>query len=532
MVEKLKEVKEGKRAEHRGRLSGVFGKLKWLDKESKLKYYAFMLFLASLSSSGASSRSMFKFIGEAESLVGWIAGVFKRIHILVDKWNYRQSKACSIMAESIKDKMLSGFLRRLSQALSIGVQMRDFINVEYSKYMVSYEQEYARSMDKLKTYSDAYVALLNSNTMILITALLMSVIFGSSDVLSTLTIAVMVILSTTVFMNLLMHVNTPPGKIVNNQEYRPERINRLESLVYPVLLASILLATTPVILLILGLGEPPQILRAPHISSLYPVPIFLISSGALSFIVGRLGRKIIESVKRIEHVYPVFIKTLGDSIVISGSLREGVRRILYNDYGPLNSLIKKLNSRLRMGVDQELSWRIFSAETGSELIWIHNLAFFLSLKRGARANELTRVVLDSTTSQLALREKRYQVAGYLKGSIIPLQGTFTAIFTLVIVLLKILGEFSRMVSSYVRFIGVPDMSIVELFVVVSVVALTIGNAMAIYILQGDSRLTLLYYFGTLSLISGVVYFVVSDFASTILGMFAGFGEGIGGLTTP
>lgn len=513
-------------------LKRIAGRLRLSDKEARLRYYAFMLFLASLSSSGASSRSMFRFMGEAEPLIGWISGIFRRIHLLVEKWNYRQSKACSVIAESIKDKSLSGFLRRLSQALSIGVQLRDFINVEYSKYVVSYEQEYARSMDKLKTYSDAYVALLNANTMILITALLMSVIFGSSDVFSTLSTAVMVILLTTFFMNLLMHINTPPGGVVHRGEYAPGDVERVESMFYPVLAASTALSVTPIALLALGFGEPPPPLNTPYLSDLYPVPIFLLSSGALSLLVGRVGRRMIERVKKVESIYPVFIKTLGDSVMISGSLREAVRRIVYNDYGPLNSLIKKLYSRLKMGLDQELSWKIFSAETRSETIWTHNLAFFYSLKRGARASELTSVVLDSATLQLTLREKRQQVAGYLKGSILPLQGTFTAIFTLVVVLLKILGEFSRMVSSYVAFIGVPDMSLVELFVAMSVVALTVGNAVAVYVLQGDSRSSLLYYLGLLSLISGAVYFVVSYFASTILGMFAGFGEEIGGLAGP
>ena len=112
--------------------------------------------------------------------------------------------------------------------------------------------------------------------------------------------------------------------------------------------------------------------------------------------------------------------------------------------------------------------------------------------------------------------------------VLPLQGVFTALFTLVASLMTMFYKLSNVISGITALpiIKIPNPVIVVVFLFIGSVILTYGNSIALYLLKGDSIFTLLYYLGILSLISSLTYLILSIGLSWIFNIFISFEKGV------
>ncbi|PCN49900.1 hypothetical protein B6U99_07260 [Candidatus Geothermarchaeota archaeon ex4572_27] len=522
---KLREASEGRALAPLYELARSRG----FKQEVKSKFHLLILYLAALASAEISSKDLFKFIGRMRDALGAIAQVFRRLDLLVNKWGYNQVEACKLVAKALPKCELKELLFRLSQAIGVGLPVKDFAAIEYSKFLVAFQDEYERAMDRLRRLSEAYSAMLTASAFISVAMMLVSMIYGASSPTSMLTLTAMMVAATIVFMLYLMSRTAPRGRVVALSDVSPRGLRLVEGAAMPLTVASSVAAASFSMLMIAGVVRPPPITFSALLSRCLPIPLPLMVAGLPLVAIGIKGKRALEEVKMIDAYYPVFIKTLGDAAAVSGSVNEAVRAVVYNDYGPLTPLVRRLHKRLKMGVKTEVSWRLFERESGSDLVSQGTEVFFNAVRSGGKAKEAALAIFDFTSLVLNLRKKRAQVAGFLKGLVFPLQATLISVLTLMRALMAVFFEFSKLVSSYVSFIGYVEEGLMLAFLLFVALTLTLGNTIALYVVEGEARSLMAYYGGMMMLIAGAVMWAVDGLTSSIFSMLARFTTEVGGV---
>ena len=498
-------------------------------QEVRSKFHLLILYLAALASAEISSKDLFRLIGRMRDALGAIAQVFRRLDLLVNKWGYNQVEACRLVAKVLPKCELKELLFKLSQAIGVGLPIKDFAAIEYSKFLVVFQDEYERAMDKLRRLCEAYSAMLTASAFISVAMMLVSMIYGASSPTSMLASTAMVITATILLTLYLMFRTAPRGRVVTLSDLSPRRLRLVERAAMPLMAASSVAAAASSMLMIAGVISASPITFNVFLSRCLPIPLPLMVAGLPLMVVGLRGRRALEEIKMVDSYYPVFIKTLGDAAAVSGSINEAVRAVVYNDYGPLTPLVRRLYRRLKMGIKTEVCWRLFERESGSDLVSQGTEVFFNAVKSGGRAREAALAVFDFTSLVLNLRKKRAQVVGFLKGLVFPLQATLISVLTLMKALMTIFFEFAKLVSSYVSFIGYVEEGLMLTFLLFVTLTLTLGNTMALHIVEGEARSSVAYYGGLMMLIAGSIMWAVDGLASSIFSMFARFSAEVGGI---
>ena len=70
-----------------------------------------------------------------------------------------------------------------------------------------------------------------------------------------------------------------------------------------------------------------------------------------------------KSARKMNESYAPFMKSLGDALEVSGSLKSACKVVSINDYGPLNKLLKRLGKRLELGFEQGKAIEMLGVES-------------------------------------------------------------------------------------------------------------------------------------------------------------------------
>ena len=448
---------------------------------------------------------------------------------MVNKWDFNQVRALKLLARRIVHEGYRKLLLKLAQIISVGTSIKEFLRLEFSRLMMSFENEYGRRMSKLKTYAEAYSSVLTSCGFVSIAMLLTSMIYGAypPDQVLTLTIFVIVILQA--LTAVLICINSPLDRILHKMDHRPAEIRRIESLLKPCMIIAILILVVPNVLYVLGILDL-NLIELPILRHLFPYPIFMIGSGLIMFYVGHKGRKLVSKVKELEAYFPVFIKTYGEAATVVSSSPLGIMKtIIYNDFGALNDLVKKFYKRLKMGVDPDVCWRLFRAGSGSVLISRTLEIYHKATKVGGDSREISDNITNFVSMILLLRKRREQVAGYSRGLIVPIHATIIAIFALIRSLMIVFARFVELVAPYISFLSYVPESAMNIYLFIVMMALIIGNALALHFLEGESAFSFPYYLGIFLVITGIIFYITSFGTEQLLSIFTRYGEELGEL---
>jgi len=501
--------------------------------QSQRAYKEFLLYLTALASSEVAFTKLVKLAGETRETFGELAEAFRKLDLLTDKWKYARVKACRIMAGTVKNPFLQTLFRKLSQTLTVGVPVGDFLKAECEKFTVDYEREYERCLGRLRTFGEAYSAILTSAAFISVTLILCLLMYGGQSPIITLFATLAAISATIGGTVYLIFINAPPNRVPHtHSKIRPKKLTVLEKAARPLLFAALPTASIPTLLRSLGLLDlSGAVSKIPLLQHLFPTPIFFAATGIPLLLVGMKGRKMVKLIKDMDEEYPFFIKAVGSALAtVSPSMDRAVESVLTTDFGPLNPLIRKTHKRLKMRMNIPICWRYFAWETGSDIITKYTEIFHTAIGYGSKPEELTTMISEATMKDLVLRKKRLEVAGYIKGLLVPLQGALTAVLALMKSLLQIFSTFSAAIAGYITIMTPIPAVYMDLYFAVTILVLTFGNAATLYLLERESTLTLNYYLGIFLVVAGAVYAAMSIGTEAILRMFASLGEELSELT--
>lgn len=446
--------------------------------------------------------------------------LFKKLDLMINKWGYKQEYALNVAAKLSDDPRVGALLVRLSQALSVGTYFKDFMKIEHTKFILTSQREHLNLIDKLKWMSDAYSALITAGTVLSVSMLSLSTLLGASSAILSLQLTLIGIPTAAAALTFLIAKASPRYEVVTDLESRPRRLTfllKIGKIVYITLL--ILTPLCFYTLHQLGL-------------SFYGWSLTALSGAAL-FTLGKLALREVKQIRSLESQFMLFIKVLGEAAAAAGTLTQGIKLIVQSEFGKLTTHIKKLLSKLTLGLESNFCWLNFAAETGSRLISDFTQILLLSTKIGGKMNEVCLTIADWVNEELVRRARREQAANYLKGLVLPIQGTLVAILTLTTVLIEILNRFALISSTLLpaSFVSPVDLRLLVLFNFILLFALAVMSSAAIYFTDGSTLFNLYYNLGLFLLISGLGAVICQTFAINVLSFFAGFESNLGALTS-
>jgi len=479
-------------------LKGLMNKLSRVTDGSYIEseFPFFLLYLRSISTSPISRIDMIRLASEKD-IFKHIAKYLRRIVILVSTWRYSQANACEQIAYKVPNRKLRTFLIRLSQSISAGEQMSDFISREYTNHMIEYVEAGERRLEQLKRLADAYAAVLSSSTFLCVTTLLSSLMLSFEMLLPVIISMIMVISSILFIVTWGIFKSARPDGILAQMKLKPRRRILVE------LLGVVSLMISPLLALVM----------LHRFNDLY----YSIATLGLPLLTsGLIGCRYVNKVKECERYYPTFLRQISSICSAGIPLILGFKDILLVNYGPLNKPIKRLFAKLNLRIEPRIAWSSFEAEVSSELIRRINEIFVDTLHSGGDIEEVADLLESFYSQYIAIRRRRYQIVSYLKGLVVPLHLTMSAVLGVIGAFLGLLAQYMTLISTVVQFLFVPPLSFIDFYFLLIIITLSLNNTLAIYAGEGDSRFTLLLYMGFFLSSSCVCYSIVRDLVMRFL----------------
>ncbi len=446
----------------------------------------------------------------------------ERVEFFVKRWNYSYTEALQLVAEKIKNSMLRSMFNRYSNNIESGVPDEEFLQQELSTTRNVYRNSIEQGLEMLKKWSDAYIALMLSATIIGIIIMVSVAIYSPDDIQGTLNICYLTILLIALFGIVSMYNAIPDDqKTLGNPDrcsHEQAMIKRIEIFLVPLALL------TGIVLYLLGFNP-----------------------GLMTLVVGVLFaplailalRDDINVAKRDED-FSVFIRGLGAVMGGKGlTMKYALAEVDKKSLEVLGSAVDSVYSKLNLGLSEDLVWDRFIGESGSNLINKYLNIFRDSIALGGAPAEIGTIVSSSMLEQVLLRKKREMTSSGFIVLLIPMHIAMIAIFMFLYEILITMSHaieevylgFSEssaalasettssavstsMMGSMGVFTNFPEEQI-GMFVWIVLMLITISNVIAGKLVKGGDRS--LYYFFTsiLFVLTGIVYIV----APFIIGLF-------------
>lgn len=470
-----------------------------------------LTYMAAISTADIERDKIFDYAGRQKEYEA--SKYFRQVHILASKWGYEYAKACKYISQKLKDAYLSKLFGTIANILSSGEPEKNFLKQEKITREEIYSNEYERSIESLKKWTEGYTALMVSVTLVVTTVLVSVMIYNTANIEA---LASLVILLTLFICGLAVYIiyrSAPAEKKVHTLSRKSKEQEQIRSLSRILLLPGAVSLTALILL-----GIRPEFI-------LIGVTFFTLPIGALAMVD---DRKIDER----DSSFPAFVKTLGALAGATGiTLRSAMEKLDRENIGCLKPGVEELHTGLSMGFKSSLCWEKFIGETGSELINRCSRIFTDAVELGGDPAEIGNIVSASSLTIVLLRMKRQLVSSGFRGLAITLHTVMVGLLIFVTeIISKFSGLVSRMSESYTSVeggmsgmsgIGMSMFSVAESipmlykFTFFVIIILTISNTLVVKIVEGGGNYKLFFYGGLMSGISGLCMILIPPVVSRV-----------------
>lgn len=467
-----------------------------------------LTYMAAISTADIERDRIFDYAGSQKEYEA--SKYFRQVHILASRWGYAYAKACKYISQRLKDEYLSKFFGRMSNILSSGEPEKNFLKQEKLTREEIYCNEYERSVESLKKWTDGYTALMVSMTLV-VTIILVSVMIYNIENIETIAFLIVLLTTFTCGIALFIIYKAAPAEKKVHTLIRKSREQEIIRFLSRILLPAG--AVSLIALILIGV-------KLQYI--LLAITFFTLPIGLFAMIDDK-------NIDERDSSFPAFIKTLGTLAGTTGiTIRSAMKDLDKETIGCLKPGVEELHAGLLMGLTSKHCWEKFIGETGSELINRCSRIFTDAVELGGDPAEIGNIVSTSSLVIVLLRMKRRLVSSGFRGLAITLH---TVMVGLLIFIVEIISKFSGLVSKVsdshtslqgsisgmgMSMFNVAD-SVPQLykFTFSIVLILTISNALVIKIVEGGGNWKLLFYGGLMSGISGVCMIIIPAVVSRV-----------------
>ena len=454
--------------------------------------------MSGVATSGMSRSDLFA--GTA-SLSYSTAKFFRRVHLVAQRLNYDYSHACEVVADGIKEDDVRDLLLHFATSLSSGETEEHFLLRESELHRETYGKKYERKVDSLQKWSDAYIALMVSATLVVVISMVSMMIYPFSPMtiigLTGLMICVTFVGGWLIFTVAPIEARTHKLK---HKSAAQDRFGQLAKVLIP---AAIIAGVVVVYLFSLAFG--------------------LILAAALIAPVGYLAMKDDWKIDAYDRDISTFIRALG-GVMSSASITatDALSRINRRSLGSMEPAVERLYTRLKNGISPDLCWLRLAAETGSDLVVRCVRVFWDGVRVGGDTEKVSNLASDFALKIWLLRADRKLVSTTFSFVAVPMHAVLIGILLFITEVVQVFGgEISKVQNDSLEGgvaaeAGVSDallfqfgsLEFVPMFVTTVVLLLTGSNAFAPYAATGGHPYKLCFYAAIMMAISGVMFLVV------------------------
>jgi flagellar protein FlaJ len=452
---------------------------------------------------------------------------FEFIYVLANRVGLEYSEAFRLVADRAGASRVKSLLLRFAAALGSGESEQEFIEEETRLEGNRYRDEYERSVENLRKWSDAYSAILVSVSLIMVVSLV-STLLGSLDANFVILMAFTLFCVTSIGVFLIYKVAPFEDFTYDSSDGRPPDRKRSRYCLYIGIPLGIILAVI--------LGSQFEVITGAAVG-------FLVFGIAI-FPAGYYAWKDDSTVANIDSEIQVFIRSVGGIAGATGStLTESIRRFDARSLRYLEPYINRLHTRLAASLPTANCWERFRAETGSELVNRSTVMLVDGSERGGRADRVGEIAGDYSLQISQLRAARNLAASTFSYLSFPMHAT--VVFILVFVF-QIVAVFSNklkdvqadaiegtvgnamvdvsniqappgialpsssegLTNPLGSMFGVNDLGTMSVVIVFCIVVLTISNSLAPKFASGGSNLKIASYLSVMCILTGGLMSVI------------------------
>lgn len=374
-------------------------------REIESKSHFFITAFGVLSKTDVDRKWLLKILSEKREL-RFLARELNKIHILVAEWNQSLAQASRFISKRTPSPMFSDFLDRFAFSLDSGEAMDGFLFKEQENVMNDYTNYYRGALYEIDTFKEIYSAMVLSLAFLLTFVIIIPMLVGENILKLSLYVFVFFILIEFLMVYIVKTIS-PYDPIWHSRDMMTRADKRiLSSLVFSIILC---FSTIGVIYYLVSRSEIEIAKKIPFqiYGSLILTPLLL---------VGYVASQEENLVKRKDENFPSFLRSLGGSASAKGGLIvDSLYYLTGHDFGPLTGNIKDLYKRLHLGINNIKSWKLFSAETGSNMIDVFSKMFVESVNLGGDPGKVGDIISLNFSKIMFLRKQKFQVASSFTG---------------------------------------------------------------------------------------------------------------------
>ena len=470
-----------------------------------------LTYMATLSAAELPRDSILQKAGQQRALQTSV--FFEQVHLLAQRLGVEYTRALQMVANRAKASNIKSLLLRFSNTIATGESEHDFIREESRIEGGRYTNEYSRSVENLKKWTDAYAAMLVSVTLIVVVALV-STLLGALESSFVVMVGFTMVMITSGGVYLILRTS-PYEQFTydGNTEGPPDRAR-----------ARFLLRT---------LG-PLGVLGGLMAAYAFGVGHGLVLFGIFLFPTGFFARLDDNKVRAIDEEVSTFVRSLGS---VAGATRSTISSALsqlnLGSMGSLEPHVTRLRTRLLSQLPADLSWERFNTDTGNELLRRSTEMVVDGVEAGARGEEVGEIASAYATRIAELRQLRALTASSFSFLLIPMHVAMTGLLLFILQIVSTFDQKLREVAGTVAQGGeaagggpasVPgmdifagqDVGLITVMITVVILVLTIANGVVPKFASGGSNLKIAQSLGIASVISGVNMIMVPVLASGLL----------------
>jgi archaeal flagellar protein FlaJ len=460
-------------------------------------------YMSTIAASGVPRDQIFE---RSAELKCQSAEYFKRVELARKRLKYDYARACRAVGEPLKDNDIKGLLLRFSSSLISGEPEADFLSREAESRAEDFQNEYGRSLEALKMWTDAYVSLILSAILVVVIGIVSTMIW---KIEITLIIAMaFVAVATTAVGVWLIWVVSPKEKTVLS--WPGSKGQKMAARFFkPTLAAAIIIGA---FFLLTGQN----------------VGVALLIIAAVVYPLGYIMTKDDKRIAKLDNELGTFLHSLGGVCNALGTtVNAALDRLDLNSINMLRPGVKNLHTRLNAGIRSKLSWSKFIDESGSEVSNRSVGMFYDAIEVGGSAGLAGRHASMYADRLALLRARRRTVAGPFRWLVVVMHACVVLILVFITEVIVTFGGMigqaqsnlpsnnaGYTIDSFSSF-NLSGLEVMQHMVMPLVLIFTIADAIVPVLAEGGSKYKIFSNLGITSAISGIFLIVLPKLAGQL-----------------
>jgi flagellar protein FlaJ len=444
------------------------------------------------------------------------SGYFHRVHLVAQRLNYDYARACQLVADATDNEVVRSLLLRFSSSLASGEAETVFLARETEITLEQYSRKYERDLESLQKWTDAYVALMVSVTLVVVVSMVSMMIYSVGTIFILGLAAVMIGIAG--LGDWIIYRTSP----VEPKTHRRPVKSRTQEQMFAV--AKVLL--------------PAGALLGAVVGFVFSVGAGLVAAGVTVAPVGIMAFIDDRKVDQQDRDVSTFLRSLGSIVgAIGTTVTEGMERIDQRSLASLEQGVRRLHVRLRSGIRPDLCWDRFISETGSELVDRSVSTFWDTIKLGGDPDQIGFLSSLFALKISLMRENRKLVSQTFTYLMVPLHAVLIAVLLFVTeVMVVFADQLSHIqtqalstsdptstgvdVTNVLAFAS-PNVAFIRGFALVVTLVLTVVDSWAPHATSGGHHHKVWIYAAVMMLMSGLALMFVPQIVGGLFHSVAG-----------